>query len=251
MKKFLFVGKVYPEESHLTVREIKVGELSGISDKHNHKIRIEVLNSIIRVDFETDAPIDLPTARNSVEYFVSGIIDSYGYYTGSAFDVTLTFGIGDEGEYTFPPVVNEIKNAQASRPVQPNQLLILSATFPRFHRALGDLREAIKHPMDTSFYCYRAIEAVRQHFLDKRETDDGKAKRKSWEKMANCLHFSKSFKDKLENESSHTRHGGIKDLTSDEVTEILQKAWTLVDRFAVYIQNGQKSLDPQIFEELH
>jgi len=250
VKKFLFVGKVYPEESGLTIKEILVEDLTGLLGNDNHKLRIEILNSIIRAELETDAPLDLPTARNSVEYFISGLVDAYGYYSGSAFDVRLSFGIGPEGEFTFPPVINEIAKDKVARPLQPERLIVLSAKFPKLHRALSDLREAIKHPMDTSFYCFRLTEAIRQHFVNKNQKDEAKAKRESWDEMGKSLLFEKSFKDELEKEAKYTRHGDVKDLTSEDIMRLLKKVWILLDRFVIYLNDGQRELNQRMFKML-
>lgn len=250
MKKFLFVGKVYPEEAGLTIKEIRMDDLKGMFGNTNHKLRIEILNSLVRAEFETDASMDLPTARNSVEYYIQGIVDSYGYYSGSAFDVRLTFGSGPEGEFSFPPVVNEIANDKNSRPLLPEKLLELSAKFPRFHRALGNLREAIKNPMDTSLYCYRSIEAIRHHFVDINENDEGKAKRDSWDRMGKALLFEISFKKYLEDKAKFTRHGDMQDLSDSDIIELLQKAWILIDRFAIYLNDGERDLDTNKYRQL-
>jgi hypothetical protein len=67
------------------------------------------------------------------------------------------------------------------------QFMRASLTEPLARAALRDLTTAIGAPFDTTFAAYRAVESVRQYFVDDANEDRGHARELSWEAMRDAL----------------------------------------------------------------
>lgn len=109
------------------------------------------------------------------------------------------------------------------------------------------MREAIRQPNDTGFFCYRAIESIRQHFY---EPQDGKKDGPSWERLRSSLRIDRSWIGALTEsyEASNQRHGKTPYMSGENRVSAMQHTWKAVDRFCLYLDNGAVQLAEEIEE---
>ncbi len=249
MNSYLFIGRVLPERARFNCPKIEYpGMTSPGSTKSVGNLTVEIKDGRLEANLLTSESFNLATIKNSVEFFLSHILDSFGYCTGQAFDIDIELASGPRGAYTFTPRVNSLFNSQSERPLSPEVIFILAANNMSLLRALGNLREAIKHPVDVGLFCYRAIENIRQHFVD-----HGKSKNQSWMDMHNALNTTSTFidnKPSLIDFSEQSRHGETHDISDQDMEKIIHKTWKIVDRFCIFLHENGVPLDEKIYPKL-
>jgi hypothetical protein len=86
-------------------------------------------------------------------------------------------------------------------------------------RAFADLREAIRSPKDTGFFCYRAIESLRQFFVVELNAPD----KQSWEVLRTALQIDRPTIDYVKTFADSARHGAGAAISDGERAEVFKK----------------------------
>jgi hypothetical protein len=95
-------------------------------------------------------------------------------------------------------------------------------------RCLADLSFAIKRPDDTAFYCFRALESLRQSFgSDLREAEQ-------WAAMAKAVGSSKADMQPLRDHAFRARHGAHRAITDEERQKFFLYTWETVEKYIDY-----------------
>lgn len=192
------------------------------------------------------------TLKNYVESFVRMLIDGHGYLECRGYDLEIISVVEPEGQHAvFGVEVEALKSSRAAEsPVNMTELWKLLISGPEsahLQRALGDLREAIRTPHDTGFFCYRAVESMRQSFV---EPKDGGKTKPSWERMSSALRIDQSYIMLLERFGKPQRHGETPYMSGDERIRALKSAWRVVDRYIEYSRRSRAPLPACDFELL-
>ena len=130
----------------------------------------------------------------------------------------------------------------------PDQLRDEKASFrlTQLRIALGDLREAIRSPNLTAFFCYRAIESLRQCYLDPDKRDDEAERRNSWQLMRNELRVDRSWINQIQEASTLERHGILQAMSGEQRVNLMLHTWKVVDRFILSAKNQFQPLSEEI-----
>lgn len=249
MSTYIFSGKIMPERANVSVSTLSIkvlAEEAGINVDAIVSINASQVSIVIET---TDKNADLPTLKNYVEYLVRTVVDAYGYLSGRGYDVEITSVVDPDGKHTvFGVGIPELEEAQNERPLHFPELLKVMGRSQHLHRALGDLREAIRSPWDTGFFCYRAVECIRQSFVEK---EDGNDKDPSWEGLRNALRIDRSWLEKYTRESADAqRHGSTRYMSEEDRVLAMKHAWKVIDRFCVYAHRGFIPLSESEFDIL-
>ena len=117
---------------------------------------------------------------------------------------------------------------------------IRAATAERLARlALADLRAAIDAPDESLFLSYRAVESVRQWFIEENAEDEGPARTKSWTTMRTALSVDELVTRRLEVLARGRRHGGGVPPTGPEREEAVRLARAVVMAFVTHLHGRQ------------
>ena len=246
MNNYIFSGKVLPERANVSITplEIKTGVIdSGISDT----AIISIAVSQVSVIFNTNSDSDLMTLKNTVESLVRNLVDVYGYLSGRGYDIEITSVVDPEGKHTvFGVGILELEKSQRDRPLSFQQLVTVMGKSYHLHLALGDLREAIRSPLDTGFFCFRAIESIRQHFKIKEKTTD----KLSWKILNKSLVIDRSWTDQVKKFADPVRHGDAINISGEDRILIMQHTWKVIDRFCLYVYRDFNDLSENEFNLL-
>jgi len=216
-----------------------------LSFKANLSIRGSQVSVVVQSENVNN---DLASLRNYVRQCVRSAVDMLNYIWGQGFDVQLTSVVNLNGEHiVFNVEIPELSTAQAERPLTVEQLWKLVCESQYLRRALGDLRESVQQSEDTGFFCFRAVESIRQYFWQEK---DGENKKPSWERLRNELRIDKSWIDALKPFADKQRHGSTDFMSAQDRTSAMQHAWKVVDRFCVYLYRGSVTLPENEFELL-
>ena len=245
MITYLFNGKVIPERADVNVTATIVN-IEAKDAGFSGKAIVSISCSQVSVKFDTiDVNIGLLTLKNYMEYVVRTLVDAYGYLSGRGYDVEITSVVDPDGKQTvFGVGIRELEKAKDERPLSFKEILLVMSKSPDFHYALGDLREAIRSPFDTGFFCYRAVECLRQGFIEEEDDNDEK---KSWERLRNALNIDRSWIDKIKEFADAPRHGSFPYISGEDRLLVMQHAWKVMDRFAVYVHRGFNPLPKHEF----
>lgn len=245
MTAYIFTGRVMPERANVNVSAVPIqfqATDAGVSG--NGVISVVVSQVSVTLNTET-VNVDLGTLKNYVEYIVRTLVDAFGYFSGRGYDVEITSVIEPNGKQTvFGVGIHELEEAQRERPLGFHEIIEVMNKSVHLSRALGDLRESIRTPWDTGFFCYRAIECIRQSF--KRE-EDGKDDSPSWERLRDALCIDRSWINYLIKFAKPQRHGETPYMSGKDRDSAMQHAWKVVDRFCVYVQRGFQKLPENEF----
>jgi len=221
-------------------------------------ISLSQISVTVKTAKEIKGDIELLTLRNTVETIVRYIIDCYGYMTGRGYDVELTSVTDDSGNLTvFGVDIAELKEEE--RPLKFGQVaeLILSPRAikdPNYANAtsclriaFGDLREAIRSHSDTGMFCFRAVEDIRQFFV---QANDGEDKKPSWKRLNQALRIDEEYTKALTTFATPQRHGERPFMRHEDRVLAMKRAWIVVDRFVVFVNRGLAQLPEKEFQLL-
>lgn len=248
MVTYFFSGRVIPERAAVTVSPSKF-RASVREAALDFEAEISIGVSQVSVVVQTAKEVkDLPTLRNYVEQLVRTEVDAFGYLEGRGYDVEITSVTSADGQplVVFGVEIRELQESKSERPVSFEELwkLLWDAKAAPLRRALGDLREAIRAPLDTGFFCYRAVESLRQGFV---EPEDGDSKGASWERLRNALCIDRSWIDELQKFGNPQRHGATPYMSGEERLLAMRLAWKVVDRLVEYVKRDFQPLSQREF----
>jgi hypothetical protein len=241
MDTYVFNGKVLPERAVVDVSApMSFGvraEEAGVALDAVVSIGVSQVAVMIKTEGKN---VDLATLKNYVEDLVKAIVDIYGYLSGRGYDVTIDSVVHPDGRQTvFGVGIPELEKTQGERPLPFPVVFQLTFKSQHLRRALGDLREAIRSSMDTSFFCYRAVEDIVQYF---RKEEDGDDKGPGWERMRKSLRIDRSWINHLKGTADLQRHGLTPYTSGENRSTAMKHAWKVVDRFCLFIQGGSVPL---------
>jgi hypothetical protein len=202
------------------------------------EVVVSVVNSQLAATLTTEEPVEnLDDMRERVEGVARFCVDSLGFLLACGYDLELTqvvatdpikhnvFGVHVEGvtekaQYSAQEIYDRFQKTVG---VAPNKQQPL-------RRSLVDFREAIRSHDDAPFFCFRAIEDLRQFFA--LSNDDVK---KSWSDMAMKLSLSTETADyvwkTLRPTAMSVRHGAGTPVDSEDRRKMLRVTWEIIDRF--------------------
>jgi len=90
-------------------------------------------------------------------------------------------------------------------------------------------------PVETGFYCYRAIEAMMQSMKSDPNDDDSRA----WQKLREALKIDRNVIDSVKQHADVPRHGRPSAITDAERAQVFQATDMIVDRYLQHlVQKG-------------
>ena len=237
METYLFQGIVYPQRAPITIA-FKQG-LQHLGSGRLVSADVSILLNQITVWIESEDKWDVFDLRNLVRNLVQNNLGIFGYLTGLAYDLEITrvicrsrsidqvFGIDI-------PCISE-RNSK----IDVNERL--ASILPKidgmegvlFNRCFNDLNMAMKSAEDTGFYCYRAIESLRQHCRLKFDFPE-EDRSGQWQKLREIANTDEATIRKIKSAADTVRHGGHLHVTSENRADLFNLTWGIVD---AYIDN--------------
>jgi hypothetical protein len=249
MSTFTFFGKVLPERDNLRIpmiTEVKI-EAREAGIKFDATISISA-SQVFVVLRNVEGSGDIITLKNYAEYLVRTIIDAQGYISAKGYDVEIVSFADSNGKTgVFDVGVLHKDLEENKRPLHFHEVTIIVWQSPHLRRALADLRESIRSPVDTGFFCFRAIESIRQYFV---KAEDGKETAPSWERLRTTLRIDRSYFAKVQTFAEPQRHGETPYTSGEDRIDLMRHAWQVVDRFCLYLLRGRQQLPDTEFDLL-
>lgn len=246
--QYTFYGIVLPERAAVTINGFPILAFkapdAGFGGEIKFSIDVSKISITVRI---TEGNPDIFTLRNYVESIIRSNVDFLGYIKGCGYDLELSSATDELGNHTvFGVDIARIAKQESIRPIAVQDFLTLLPQSNELRRALADLRQSIRSSSDTGFYCFRALECLRHYFV----LDSDSKEAASWKRMEKALNYKRSFIRPLDTFGGDQRHGKDIYMSAENREDCMEKAWKIVDRFCIYIKNGEKNLEEKDHMEL-
>lgn len=229
MPKLYFSGVVLPERAQLSVSEVR-SEIRRPDGSTYATLALNIWNNQISVAVDSNEP-DIFTLRNVVRSEAEFVTNVAGFLNGFGYDIEITKAFGEALAPTqvfgidIPVLSERARNRDMGSLVNAIFPLCFGPDAIYIRRCLADLSLAIKRADDTPFYCFRAIESLRQSFgAELSEAEQ-------WREMAAAVGSSKDEMEPLRRRAFPARHGVPMPLSDRERREIFLYTWCIVERF--------------------
>lgn len=241
MEPYLFYGKIRPERAQLSLGfDLR---FQHSSTGHTGRIEVSVILNELVARVYTDEVWDIFDLRNLVSNVIRTELSAFGYLVGRAYDIEITrvLRLEEKLDHVFGIEVDCIAVPRRESPVE--QKLLALRPFLQgesgiyVSRCLMDLMSALRYADDTAFYCYRAVEALRNHCVK----TQGKAisgRDAQWELFRSISGVSRDEIALLSDSAKGVRHGGFAAFDGSGRALLLEKAWEIVDRYLAAIQKS-------------
>jgi hypothetical protein len=209
-----FLGIVHPQHESMTLSPPV--QLILTRDGRTTPIVISINAGIVTV--KVDGPFEGPLLdlKNTAADAVAAIADAAGFVQGAAYSVEISFVLFPDGSSqrltaAFDQLkedldglrVDELSDFQATL----IGLALNSSAHPEVATALNELAQGIRRPLETPLHAFRAVEAVRQRYLEAEGTDRAAERKRSWEALRVATKVSAAELDWLAQLAIPNRHG--------------------------------------------
>jgi len=233
---YLLIGTVRPERAALDVQD--TFEFAHFALATRGLARVRIVKNQIAVWVETEHAYAVNDLRNLVQNMVQDLLAAVTYVHGSSYEVEITRVICTERgvDYVFgvdtpciaarvPPDAQNVRALAIRARTAGAEGIYVS-------RAMVDLSLALKHANDTGFYCYRAIESLRQHCaaVNGLGTDES-GRAEAWAKFRATAACGEAAIGFIASAAKVVRHGGLAFLTDADRAALLTKTWDIVDGY--------------------
>lgn len=248
LEKWTFFGRVLPERIPLSWGTPLAGRARQTELGFDYEFRTVIHASQVIVDLTaTRGTPDVDTLRNTARECALQITDLVGYTSGNHFDVEIVSAVcrrNDEWAVfgsQIPALVARIN------PLRINNIdgILLQAVASNVsaQMVLRDFQRSMREPVDTGFYCYRAIEAMMQSMRPSADTKDPEA----WDYFLSALSLERSAKDKVSSHAAFARHGRPSSMTSDDRQSVFKLTDEIIRRYLEYLCRNRTPLQAQEF----
>ncbi len=234
MEPYFLVGAVKPERAHLSLSANL--EIQHLTSGRTARVRLSVVLNQIALWIHSEDSWDLHDIRNVAKNLVQIELAVVGYLHGLVYDFEITRIICAERniDYVYgidiPCLANRVPNES-----MPDAVALLrrkiSGTYGIYvNRCLSDLMSAMRHADDTGFYCYRAIEALRNHCASLSGLQD-ESKAVQWARFREVANCDAATIGSIKEFADPERHGHPSSVTSAGRANLFVQTWDLVDAY--------------------
>ncbi|HHW43813.1 MAG TPA: hypothetical protein GXX25_08400 [Desulfotomaculum sp.] len=240
MSEYLYIltGRVIPERAVVDICEVAF-KVPVSEDVPEGDLFIQIIKSQIFVRFLASGEVrNIFTLRNIVEDATRMLLDVIGYLNGYGYDVEIIQAVQpNTGEkYVFGIDVPVLAGVCEKDGITYSDIFMALSKTDGYYlrRALADVREAMKSPMDTGFFCYRAIESLKNCYAKRSglKPDDAQADAQAWELFRNKYSVPKQEILGIKTFADPVRHGNYpqaKPLTDKDRADVFKKTWEIIN----------------------
>ena len=242
---YILNGRVYPDRVHFTLMGLPDIEFSHSDFLIKGKFKIEIVDCIITIHFNTSEIIseksepNLNTLKNILEDLSRSFVDLYCFLHSYSYDLDLETITCEELKlnYTFPVQgeydLQDDNNENYTKLVS----VSLSGAYPFFNNVFADFRRSIKYPGMTAGFCFRAIETIRQSYFGIFNANSNcksykkEREKRSWDNFNRTLGSTQNDHISLVEWSKRNRHGDYPVITYEQRVVFMNHTREIINRF--------------------
>ena len=252
MAKWTFFGRVLPERIPVTLGTpiTASATVDSLGMAFDYRLTVTDSQTIVDIAIMRGQP-DRATMRNLAEDCIRKVTDLVGYKYGIGFDVDIISGVCQEtGEWEVfgigVPVLRNRRKPEDFGPIDGKLVEAVHRDVPA-QIALTDFREAMRVPVGTGFFCYRAIEALMQSMRANPKEDAGSV---SWPRFRETLRVDRNAIDRVRQHADAPRHGIPSSITDADRAKVLVITDEIIRRYLAYMIRGRVELQEREFPVL-
>jgi len=239
---YIFSGRVVPERALLDTSEFSFKPLAS-TDVPEGELFIQIIRSQVSARFVCKGSVtNIFTLRNVVEDATRTILDAVGYHRGYGYDLEIVQMVRPDSSENqvfgidVPVVAKACEDAGIAF-----QHIMVALGVPDgayLRHALSDLREAIKSPKDTGFFCYRAVESLKNCVAARNGVSPDKPA--GWETFRAAYSIEKDELLGIKAFADPVRHGNVAQaalLSDGDRSRLFTSAWRIVNNFILAENN--------------
>lgn len=250
MSRVVFFGRILPERYPISLGQSISATVTSPLFRYSvtHNTFIHAGQIVMTLTLHDDEQIDRLTLRNLALEIAQAVIDLFSYRLGANYEVEILSMVveGTDDKFVFGPEIGSVQDRRAgSSPEVAFDLLnaVTSRGGPQI--VLKNFRSAMRDAAGTGFYCYRAIEAMRQ---DMREAGDDE--HRSWQRLRDALNISRAAIDVVKAHADDPRHGKPNSITDSERKTVFDVTDEVIRRYLAYLVGGRTPLSAASFPTL-
>lgn len=206
----------------------------------DHAFTLEgtIHNSIVLATVEQRSEVDVLTLRNAVVQDIQSFVDVACVRVGASLLVEVISARASNGDWQ---IFDSFIPALATPGVHEfsAELLRAAAADTQVQIALADFREAMRVPVQTGFFCYRAVEAIMQSF----RTPPARQKPLAWSSLRQALNVAETATRRLEENAGWARHGEAGALTDADRLDLLSTTQKILLRYLDFVVEERRPLN--------
>ena len=232
----IFSGRVVPERALLDTSEFSF-KVPAQGDVPEGELFLQIIKSQVSARFVCQGSVtNIFTLRNIVDDAARTILDAVGYHRGYGYDLEIVQMIRPDSseKQVFGIDVPAVAKSCDEAGITLHHIMVaLGASDGAYLRhALSDLREAIKSPKDTGFFCYRAVESLKNCVAARNGGSPDKAA--EWEMFRSAYAIDKDQILDIKAFADPVRHGNVAhkwQVTDGDRSRLFTTAWRIVNQF--------------------
>jgi hypothetical protein len=172
---------------------------------------------------------------------VENVLSIIGFFKGYSYDVEIIKVINRDFNIDFvfgidiPYIENRNKTKVVLKEFNEIWPLCSGTEGTYLRRCFTDLTMSIKQPDDTGFYCFRAIESLRQLvgalISIEKEKDQ-------WIKFSEVVGFDKDYIQIIRSFAFPARHGLPRMVTENDRIDIFERSWSIVENYLSWLKEN-------------
>jgi hypothetical protein len=234
MEAYLFDGVVHPERAQISLEVSLAFEhlTSGIEAE----AKVSIIKNQVAVWVDSKVEWDIFDLRNVVKSVVQNELAIVGYLIGHAYEVEIrrvlnrSVGVDYVFGIDIPCISGRKEKVDLKNEIPKIRQKVQGLEGVYIQRCFADLVSAMKNADETGFYCYRAIESLRQHCAVKYKLRPDN-KQEQWEKLREIAACDEATVRYIKAAADPVRHGGVASIAADEREKLLKSTWNVVDGY--------------------
>lgn len=227
-----FSGRVLPS---LPLVSIAIPLRQAVSHLgFSYELQGTIYHSIVTASVLQLDAVDMPSLRNSIALDIQSSVDLASFFVGAGMTVELVTARSDSGDWhVFDAFIPALKR-DGQVPIPLEVVDVVAHDIPA-QMALADFREAMRVPIQTGFFCYRAVEAIMQSIRIPGQSDP-----RAWEEMRTALRVERSAIDRIQRHASWARHGRTGVVTDADRVMLFRSTSKIIRRYIDYVLGGRR-----------
>lgn len=232
MNQWTFFGRIVPERIPLRLDFPMKGTSTAPKTGVTYDYDIAIADGQVVANMTiTKGQADVHTLRNLIEGDIRDVADVIGYLHGLSFDVDIISAASQESGQrivfgiAIPVLVARRKREDLGKIKGELLLAVFGSDSAKI--ALADFREAMRNPLGTGFFCYRAAEAMMQAM----KSHDAEKEKDAWPRLRVALQVDQSALMFLKSHADMPRHGKPNSITDAERARVFEITDEIIRRY--------------------
>lgn len=243
MNIYYLQGVIHPRRAQIKEHPFKA-KFQHVASGNSAELRAQILMNELSIRVETIDDWDIFDLRNVARYLTQTELALIGYLVGCAYiaeivrvtceakDIDVVYGID------IPSIGNRSRTVDFKAALSQLKQFCLGKSGVFFQRCMNDLLLAMQHPEDTAFFCYRALEALKNHFISN-VCNPPANKSAQWEEFRSLVQCSRADIDFIKNEADPLRHADNLIFSREDRETLFARTWDIVEAYVTSFSNKQ------------